>query len=563
MNSRNGSIKARIRSSVFICILLIGISSILLLFGIMNGILFDSDQKHNTVWVERTVEDFNGKVESLMSMASWLSQNNDILQRMDRKGSEIDTILNLLRNQDDTQTYMLGSDIGPYLNKIVVFNIADSRYYIASKVRYGTLEDVNRILTREEFQSFQQDGLLNVAIYPSISINKPYEPVIAAYARGDNQNTYIYIEMKARVLDDAFEGFLGDNLFIRSDDGWCYPEEVPERFKSSRYRKSEIDIDMTPLKAEYYTERSPLSIVSPFMLLILGIIVLAAAALSYVAAHLLMLRLTKPIEKLVEHIGYLQETEDYGLVNKEIEKGDDEIARIGESINSMSISISKLLERNEKLFEEKKDTEMRLLQMEVNPHFLYNTLESIHWMAVVQKSDGIAEMSRGLSNLLKNISKGTDDHIPLSEELKLLSDYERIQQVRYMGLFEVIDRIPEELKHYHIIKFTLQPIVENAIFHGIEPSGRDGKIILFGHRDERFLYIDIIDNGVGMDKDEMDEMFTSNSRTRGLTGVGVRNVDERLKLTFGEECGVAYSSQKNAYTHVRVKLLLEDGNEDL
>ena len=563
MNSRNGSIKARIRSSVFICILLIGISSILLLFGIMNGILFDSDQKHNTVWVERTVEDFNGKVESLMSMASWLSQNNDILQRMDRKGSEIDTILNLLRNQDDTQTYMLGSDIGPYLNKIVVFNIADSRYYIASKVRYGTLEDVNRILTREEFQSFQQDGLLNVAIYPSISINKPYEPVIAAYARGDNQNTYIYIEMKARVLDDAFEGFLGDNLFIRSDDGWCYPEEVPERFKSSRYRKSEIDIDMTPLKAEYYTERSPLSIVSPFMLLILGIIVLAAAALSYVAAHLLMLRLTKPIEKLVEHIGYLQETEDYGLVNKEIEKGDDEIARIGESINSMSISISKLLERNEKLFEEKKDTEMRLLQMEVNPHFLYNTLESIHWMAVVQKSDGIAEMSRGLSNLLKNISKGTDDHIPLSEELKLLSDYERIQQVRYMGLFEVIDRIPEELKHYHIIKFTLQPIVENAIFHGIEPSGRDGKIILFGHRDERFLYIDIIDNGVGMDKDEMDEMFTSNSRTRGLTGVGVRNVDERLKLTYGEECGVAYSSQKNAYTHVRVKLLLEDGNEDL
>ena len=562
MTKKADSIKARIRSSVFLCILLIGIPSMLIIFSIMNVELFQREQERDTEWVERSLADLNDRIESLLSMASWLSQNNDILQSMNPREDQLESILNLLHNQADTKTYLQGSDIDYYMNKIVVFNLTDSKYYVTPNARNGQLDDVENIIRKPEFQEFLMKDYVSVALYPSISLNKPYEQVLVAYARGLNQNTYIYAELKASILDDIFGKNLGADLFITDGEGWSYPSEVPEELLSNRYKESEIAIEMTDLSARYYTERSPLSIVSPYMIIVLLSLVLSAAVLSYITAHLLMLRLTRPVQKLVDHIGYLKETEDYGFVDDSIEQGDDEIARIGHAINSMSLSIRRQLERNEKLFEEKKDTEMRLLQMQVNPHFLYNTLESIHWMAVVQKSEGIADMSRGLSNLLKNISKNTDDHIPLSEELKLLSDYESIQQVRYMGLFEVIDRIPEELKHYHIIKFTLQPIVENAIFHGIEPSGRDGKIILLGHKDERYLYIDIIDNGIGMDESEMEAVFNNNSRTRGLTGVGVRNVDERLKLTYGEECGVTYRSQKDAYTQVRVKLLLEDGNEN-
>ena len=562
MAKKSDSIKAKIRSSVFLCILLIGIPSMLMLFSIMNGVLFQRVQENNTFWVEKSLEELDDSIESLMSMASWLSQNNDILERMAHEDEPLEAILNLLQNQSDTKTYILGSDLDRFINKIVVFNITDSRYYVTPNARNGALDDVDNIIRKSEFQEFLLNDSISVAFYPAVSLNKPYEPVFAAYGRGLNLDTYIYVELKASILNEIFGESIGRDLFITDGEDWSYPGVVPGELKSSRYKESEIAIDMTDLVVRYYTERSPLSIISPYMISMFILIVLSGAILSYAVAHLLTLRLTRPVQKLVDHIGYLKETEDYGYVDDELEVGDDEISRIGQSINSMSLSIRKLLDRNEKLFEEKKDTEMRLLQMQVNPHFLYNTLESIHWMAVVQKSEGIAEMSRGLSNLLKNISKNTDDHIPLSEELELLRDYERIQQVRYMGLFEVIDRIPEELKSYHIIKFTLQPIVENAIFHGIEPSGRDGKIMLFGHKDDRFLYIDIIDNGIGMDEEEMEDVFRNNSRTRGLTGVGVRNVDERLKLTYGDECGVTYRSQKNAYTLVRVKLLLEEGNEN-
>ena len=147
---------------------------------------------------------------------------------------------------------------------------------------------------------------------------------------------------------------------------------------------------------------------------------------------------------------------------------------------------------------EKNDLEYKMLQSQINPHFIYNTLNSIKWMATVQGSDGIAEMTTALAKLLKSISKGTSLVVPIREELSLLRDYCTIQSYRYGGTITVDIRVDDPaIEDHGIIKFTLQPLVENAIFHGIEPKG-SGHIDVHLYFEGDMIRIDVTDDGVGM-----------------------------------------------------------------
>lgn len=268
--------------------------------------------------------------------------------------------------------------------------------------------------------------------------------------------------------------------------------------------------------------------------------------------------LTRPIDKLIRRIRRISEN-DFSF-DPEIERSRDEVGEIGRVVNEMSLSLKLLLEETQERAEQQKNIEIALLQSQVNPHFLYNTLDSIHWMAVIQKSAGISQMTKSLSNLLKNLAKGTQDHITLREELALLGDYVAIQMIRYTEAFEVVNRIPEALLDCRVLKFTLQPLVENAIFHGIEPTGRFGTITLDGRTDGRFLYLSIRDNGVGIPPEALKALLAASAghKSKGaLNGIGVGNVDQRLKLVYGPECGLTYESAVGEYTKVTVKILRE------
>ena len=132
--------------------------------------------------------------------------------------------------------------------------------------------------------------------------------------------------------------------------------------------------------------------------------------------------------------------------------------------------------------------------------------------------------------------------------------------IRYTEAFELIDRIPDDLRQHRILKFTLQPLVENAIFHGIEPTGRFGAITLDGWEDEQFLYLSIRDDGVGIPPEQLKTLLLASPehRSKGsLNGIGVSNVDQRLKLVYGPACGLTYESVVGEYTKVTVKILRE------
>ncbi|MDE7201200.1 MAG: histidine kinase [Lachnospiraceae bacterium] len=289
-------------------------------------------------------------------------------------------------------------------------------------------------------------------------------------------------------------------------------------------------------------------------IVILVIMFIIAVSLSYLLHFIIGI----PIRKMRFQLSQI--SDGNFASNKEIE-WNNELGDIGRGINSLAGNIEHLIEKRIADEKEKKDLEYKMLQNQINPHFLYNTLNSIKWMASIQGATGIADMTTSLSRLLKSISKGTKLLIPLSEEIALVTDYFNIQNYRYGGtiLFEVCCD-DETLLDTPIIKFTLQPIVENAIFHGLEPKGGSGtiRITVQPQNDASVRNIEIIvwDNGVGMTPEKIENLLTSNdgSTAEFFREVGVSNVHKRLQYEFGDAYGIHIESVLGEYTEMHIAI---------
>lgn len=239
---------------------------------------------------------------------------------------------------------------------------------------------------------------------------------------------------------------------------------------------------------------------------------------------------------------------------------DDEIGMIGKQINQMSRHISDLMDSRIHDEQEKKDMEIKMLQAQINPHFLYNTLDSIKWIATMQKNSGIVQVVTALSSLLKNMAKGFNEKVTLRQELDFLDNYIIIEKIRYIELFDVEITVDDEILYdAKIVKLTLQPIVENAIFSGIEPSGRFGQIQIHAFAKNGVLYVTVTDNGVGIAPENIQKLLTDTSRITksNMSGIGLPNVDRRMKLVYGEDYGITIESELDQYTKITIALPLE------
>jgi two-component system sensor histidine kinase YesM len=262
-----------------------------------------------------------------------------------------------------------------------------------------------------------------------------------------------------------------------------------------------------------------------------------------------------PVKKLQERITHISN----GDFRRDMSiEWNHELGDIGKNINMLSENIQFLLNQRIEDERQKKDYEYKMLQSQINPHFLYNTLNSIKWMATIQNAPGIAEMTTALSRLLKDISKGTSNLITIQNEISLVNDYFTIQKYRYGGTITLHYTIEDEtLTSCSILKFTLQPIVENAIFHGIEPKGGVGTIEIHIYQDENTdVHIDITDNGVGMEPNLISNLTDkeNNDKTTFFKEIGIYNVNKLLQYEFGNQYGLAIKSKLNEFTTVSILL---------
>ncbi len=232
----------------------------------------------------------------------------------------------------------------------------------------------------------------------------------------------------------------------------------------------------------------------------------------------------------------------------------DEIGVLSLHFNEMVGQVKRLIRKayQEELLKQK--AELKSLQMQINPHFLYNSLESINWMARIRGIPEIGKMVKSLANLMRASISG-NDFITVEEEMKNINNYLIIQRFRYGDKINVEMDIDSRLNRFEIPKLILQPIVENAIVHGIENKVSDGKINISGRICEGKIILQVTDDGLGISQNRMKNILTEQNNCvheERHTHIGLKNVDRRIRMYYGEEYGVQIQSKEGCGTTVRL-----------
>lgn len=290
-------------------------------------------------------------------------------------------------------------------------------------------------------------------------------------------------------------------------------------------------------------------------LLVASILLLAVIGISSIISR----EITKPIRSLRDSMRKVQN----GQFDTHVEViTENEIGSLGRSFNLMTSEIQALMEQNVYEQKQKRKSELKALQAQINPHFLYNTLDSIIWMSEAGENDEVVEMTSALARLLRQSISNDQEEVELEKEIEYVKNYLTIQKMRYKDKLEFFIYVDPRVAHVPIIKLVLQPLVENAIYHGIKYKETKGNLKIYARPVDGRVEIVVADDGIGMDEDVMEHIFDEHRKEQKRNGVGVPNVQKRLKLQYGSEYGIRYESVKGAGTKAVITIPVDGGRTD-
>lgn len=488
-----------------------------------------------------------------------------------------------------------------HISRVVISNNNESSFLYQSAAADRSSANAARLIRETDFfdefyhsDTFRWNGFIHDPV--SAKNQELYIPILRpAYNEFNSQIIgWAYVEISSKLFTDYLNTYplpkdsmlfvtIGEKTYRFSSGSWQETEKprgTPVSQKKSGYLSEEtkvLSVTMEDGRKRTLVERPVESVEGVdgwslsqvlseqqfnqqnhlYTLLLLGIC-LSIISLGLLLAFLLNRIIMEPIRSLSSKIADI--SSGSFSRDKSIE-WNHELGEIGRGINNMSENILNLMEKRVSDEKQKKDLEYQILQSQINPHFLYNTLNSIKWMATIQNAGGIADMTTALARLLKNVSKGSSSMIPLKEELALVKDYFLIQQYRYGGSVTIEYLVEsEDLYNCEIHRFTLQPIVENALFHGIEPKGSAGHIAVSVKAAEvsshKALKIEITDNGIGMSEEMIEKVLKdedgSQNDTEFFRHVGISNVNRRIQHDFGPEYGITITSVLGEFTTMTI-----------
>ena len=298
---------------------------------------------------------------------------------------------------------------------------------------------------------------------------------------------------------------------------------------------------MDEVMAPLYAFRRYLAAISLLMLILTVIII-----------TIISNRISKPLRELEGAMSAVQR----GNFSPTIpDVGYSEIRSLSRSFSMMVSKIDDLMRQVRITEKIKRQRELDALQAKIHPHFLYNTLDSVIWLAESGDSKGVVKLVSALASLFRiSIAKGHDT-ITLREEFMHVESYLQIQSIRYKDKFTYSMELPEELENSPTIKLIIQPIVENSIYHGIKYLQECGLITIKAEGSEGKIKITVSDNGVGMDEKTLSSLLSSTAvHSSSGNGIGLANIDERIRLSYGEEYGLSIVSELDIGTTVTITI---------
>lgn len=316
-----------------------------------------------------------------------------------------------------------------------------------------------------------------------------------------------------------------------------------------------------------YYEAAHLNALQSFMVssmiqLIIAVVVLSLGMLYFLLAKSRKLsnRIVDPIDRICERLEAIGKGSL--LVCDPIQAEVEEVQLLTDGIENMVGHLKRLIDKNTEQEKQRRRTELALLQAQINPHFLYNTLDTIVWLIESREISESVKMVSSLSNFFRfSLSRGKNV-ITIAEEAQHIRSYLEIQQMRYRDLMEYNIDIPDHLENYTLPKLTLQPLVENALYHGIKNKRRKGLISVTCREQENILILEVADDGAGMTEErlkQMQETLTEGKRE----GFGLRTVHQRIQILFGEEYGLSLESGPDIGTKVFVKIPKQTSEKEI
>lgn len=412
-----------------------------------------------------------------------------------------------------------------------------------------------------EVQSYE-NGTFRGVILINLNMNKITE--ICNSFQEKQENFICIINDKGELVYEQQNGrerFAFDEKENRQELNTALGKTKESCFRLN-YRGEKYLVTRTDMKTTGWTLVSmvPYKSVMAETMAISGVMILAVAITLIVTLLLLNRILTgvvKPLKKLEKYM--VQVNPDNMDQRMEI-LTDDEIGHLSMKFNQMMDRIRNLKEQVIEEQEDKRKYELQALQAQINPHFLYNTLDSIIWMAETNDSNIVA-MTEALAKLFRiSLNKGNEE-ISLERELEHVKNYLIIQSMRYADKFTYEISAEPGVERCRTIKLILQPIVENCIYHGIKKKRGTGKITIRAYRREQNLIIEVSDDGCGMPEEICRKILSDEIESEDISGsgIGVKNVNERIQLRFGKKYGLSYSSEEDVGTTVTYVLPYNEG----
>lgn len=478
---------------------------------------------------------------------------------------------------------------GDYIESVYIFDRYSNYYHsykqgpiIVNKEKIKTSNWYERLMEARG-NSFFIHKSENVLTFPTRK-NENYITLLREITDVDDYKTHLAILMitiDESILQDYFDSVSKpyDSQFCIIDGEGNYiasPKEYGDIFKQyfeSNLLKDEqkdystmkyADIEMIVVKQElgindwYLVGVFPLGQynMSDYYKSISILIIFLNLIFFFTCTIVLTNMIFDPLNKVQKHMAVISTG---ALVTLLVEEdNDNEINQLKKSFNKMIVAIKELIEKVKEEENIIAKNELNILQAQINPHFLYNTLDAVSALALLEDHDNCFKMTQALGTFYRNSLNNGSDFITVKDEIECIKSYMTILNIRYEGKISVSYDIEEELKNYKIVKLILQPVIENAVHHGIRPKGKEGHITIRGYREKDNIYFIVTDNGVGMPQERIEEVLQGKAK-REKGGFGIYNLLPRISLYYKIDHPVAITSEMGSGTEmvIYIKVLRE------
>lgn len=419
--------------------------------------------------------------------------------------------------------------------------------------------------------------------FTNVMKNTPVLVMAKAWSYGDEDGAIAFLTIKESSIRNMYSHFNANtsDIVLLNQDDEVISSNNPQYFKASGEELKHLEKAVADMEKEdvlqkdtwnngsihtYLMQRMQstrykmVGIINPdaafaeqYNVTGLVLLTLVITGIIVVLIIIFMGQQTKPLNRLVETMKNSKESDFKEYVPME---GTYEVQEVSATYNRMVDELDKYIKQIIQVEDDKRTAEIHALQMQINPHYMYNTLSSIKWLVWQGDVEKSTKVIDAFILLLRNVIGNSDEFITVEQEVINLQNYVLINQVRYGDMVTVEFFVMPQCKDYRIPKLILQPFVENAFFHAF-PEGRKGSIQIFIREKGDNLQFEIVDNGVGIETEHLRQLMSDNKgkgKTEHFTGIGINNVDERIKLIYGMGYGINIVSEKEKGTTVTLLL---------